>query len=44
MADAYGSGGYVDLTIIPESSPAHGGIDRYHLQINEGQPLLRRAH
>ena len=32
MADAYGSGGYVDLTIVPETSQAHDRINRYHLQ------------
>jgi outer membrane protein insertion porin family len=37
MADAYGSGGYVDLTIIPESSPAHGGLIDITYKIDEGQ-------
>lgn len=37
MADAYGSGGYVDLTIVPESSPAHGGLIDITYRINEGQ-------
>src|SRR5437667_1320491 len=37
MADAYGSGGYVDLTIIPESSPAHGGLIDITYKIEEGQ-------
>jgi outer membrane protein insertion porin family len=37
MADAYGSGGYVDLTIIPESSPAHGGLIDLTYRIEEGQ-------
>ena len=37
MADAYGSGGYVDLTIIPESSPAHGGLIDLTFKIDEGQ-------
>src|SRR5438034_1939451 len=37
MADAYGSGGYVDLTIIPESSPAHGGLIDITYRIDEGQ-------
>src|SRR5207244_11819349 len=37
LADAYGSGGYVDLTIIPESSPAHGGLIDLTFKIDEGQ-------
>jgi outer membrane protein insertion porin family len=37
MADAYGSGGYVDLTIIPESSPAYGGLIDITYRIDEGQ-------
>jgi len=37
MADAYGSGGYVDLTVIPESSPAHGGLIDLTYRIEEGQ-------
>jgi outer membrane protein insertion porin family len=37
MADAYGSGGYVDLTIVPESSPAHGGLIDITYKIDEGQ-------
>src|SRR5438309_4213316 len=37
LADAYGSGGYVDLTIIPESSPAHGGLIDITYKIDEGQ-------
>jgi outer membrane protein insertion porin family len=37
MADAYGSGGYVDLTIIPESPPAHGGLIDITYRIDEGQ-------
>src|SRR5947209_5179427 len=37
MADAYGSGGYVDLTIVPESSPAHGGLIDITYRIDEGQ-------
>jgi outer membrane protein insertion porin family len=36
MADSYGSGGYVDLTIIPESSPAHGGLIDLTFKIDEG--------
>src|SRR5881227_102646 len=37
IADAYGSGGYVDLTVIPESSPAHGGLIDLTYRIEEGQ-------
>src|SRR5256714_134107 len=37
MADAYGSGGYVDLTVIPESSPSHGGLIDLAFKIDEGQ-------
>ena len=37
MADAYGSGGYVDLTIIPETSPAHGGSIDITYKIEEGE-------
>src|SRR5437660_8570593 len=37
MADAYGSGGYVDLPINPESSPAHGGLIDITYKIEEGQ-------
>src|SRR6266513_1228605 len=35
--DASGSGGYVDLTVIPESSPAHGGLIDLTYRIEEGQ-------
>jgi len=37
IADAYGSGGYVDLTIVPESSPPHGGLIDLTYRIDEGQ-------
>src|SRR5437868_918376 len=37
VADAYGSGGYVDLTIVPDSSPAHGGLIDITYRIDEGQ-------
>ena len=37
IADAYGSGGYVDLTVVPESSPAHGGLIDLTFRIDEGQ-------
>src|SRR5438046_6847164 len=37
MADAYGSGGYVDLTVIPESSPPQGGLIDLSYRIEEGQ-------
>jgi len=37
IADNYGSGGYVDLTVVPESSPAHGGLIDLTYRIDEGQ-------
>src|SRR6476659_4968114 len=37
IADAYGSGGYVDLTVLPESSPPHGGLIDLTYRIDEGQ-------
>jgi outer membrane protein insertion porin family len=37
IADAYGSGGYVDLTVVPESSPPHGGLIDLTYRIDEGQ-------
>jgi outer membrane protein insertion porin family len=37
MADAYGTGGYVDLTIIPQTSPAHGGLIDITYKIEEGE-------
>jgi outer membrane protein insertion porin family len=37
MADAYGSGGYVDLEIVPQSSPARGGLIDVTYKIEEGQ-------
>src|SRR5437870_8043427 len=37
ITDAYGSGGYIDLTIVPESSPAHGGLIDITYRIDEGQ-------
>ena len=37
IADAYGSGGYVDLEIIPQSSPGHGGQIDLTYKIEEGQ-------
>ncbi len=37
IADAYGSGGYVDLTVVPESSPAHNGVIDLTYRIDEGQ-------
>jgi outer membrane protein insertion porin family len=36
MADAYGSSGYVDLTVIPESAPSHGGLIDLTFKIDEG--------
>jgi len=37
IADNYGSGGYVDLTVVPESSPPHGGLIDLTYRIDEGQ-------
>jgi len=37
LADAYGSGGYVDLTIVPQSSLAHDGLIDVTYKIDEGQ-------
>src|SRR5262249_7905430 len=36
VADAYGSGGYVDLVITPESTPAGPGLVDVHYKIEEG--------
>src|SRR2546426_1373195 len=36
VADAYGSGGYVDLVITPESTPAGPGLIDVHYNIEEG--------
>jgi outer membrane protein insertion porin family len=37
VADAYGTGGYVDLEIVPQSSLAHGGLIDITYRIEEGQ-------
>ena len=37
LADAYGSGGYVDLTIVPETSQAHDRLIDITYKIDEGQ-------
>lgn len=37
LADAYGSGGYVDLTIVPETSQAHDRSIDITYKIDEGQ-------
>src|SRR6058998_62672 len=37
VADAYGSGGYVDLVITPESTPAGPGLVDVHYRIEEGE-------
>ena len=37
VADGYGSGGYVDLTIIPQTSPAHDGLIDITFKIEEGE-------
>src|SRR5216110_670857 len=36
LADAYGSGGYVDLVILPEGTPAGPGRIDVHYKIEEG--------
>ena len=36
LADAYGTGGFVDLSIAPEGSPAGPGLIDVHYQIEEG--------
>lgn len=36
VADAYGSGGYVDLEILPTGSPAGAGVIDVHYKIEEG--------
>lgn len=36
IADAYGTGGYVDLVIVPEGSPAGNQIIKVHYKIEEG--------
>lgn len=36
VADAYGSGGYVDLVVIPEGTPAGPGRVDVHYKIEEG--------
>ncbi|MEY2573509.1 MAG: outer membrane protein insertion porin family [Verrucomicrobiota bacterium] len=38
IADAYGSGGYVDLQVIPQGIPAGDGRIDVHYQIEEGGP------
>jgi outer membrane protein insertion porin family len=36
LADAYGSGGYVDLVVTPEGTPAGTGLIDVHYNIEEG--------
>lgn len=36
IADAYGSGGYVDLVVQPEGAPAGPGLINVHYKIDEG--------
>jgi outer membrane protein insertion porin family len=38
IADAYGSGGYVDLQVLPQGMPAGEGKIDVHYQIQEGGP------
>jgi outer membrane protein insertion porin family len=40
IADAYGSGGYVDLQVTPTGVPAGGGTIDVHYQIQEGGPAF----
>src|SRR5207244_13478055 len=37
VADAYGSGGYVDLVVIPEGTPAGQGRVDVHYKMEEGE-------
>jgi outer membrane protein insertion porin family len=37
IADEYGAGGYVDLAVVPRSSPARGGVIDVTFVIEEGQ-------
>src|SRR5436305_13593634 len=37
VADAYGSGGYVDLVVTPESTPAGPALVDVHYKIEEGE-------
>jgi outer membrane protein insertion porin family len=36
IADAYGVGGYIDLIVLPEGSPAGAGVIDVHYKIEEG--------
>jgi outer membrane protein insertion porin family len=36
IADAYGRGGYVDLIVLPQGTPAGGGLINVHYKIEEG--------
>src|SRR5947207_14743441 len=45
VADAYGSGGYVDLVITPEGTPAVPGLIDVHYFIEEGtRSFVNRVH
>src|SRR6058998_1493986 len=45
VADAYGSGGYVDLVITPESTPAGPALVDVHYKIEEGdRSFLQRVN
>jgi outer membrane protein insertion porin family len=37
VADAYGSGGYIDLVVTPESTPAGSALVDVHYKIEEGE-------
>src|SRR3954464_9354206 len=40
IADAYGSGGYVDLQVTPTGIPAGAGRIDIHYEIHEGAPAF----
>jgi outer membrane protein insertion porin family len=40
IADAYGSGGYVDLQVVPQGVPAGQGRIDVHYQLQEGGPAF----
>jgi outer membrane protein insertion porin family len=45
LADAYGSGGYVDLVILPEGTPAGPALIDVHYKIEEGaRSFLQRVN
>jgi outer membrane protein insertion porin family len=45
LADAYGRGGYVDLVILPQGSPAGSGLIDVHYKVEEGnQSFVERIN